>query len=96
MKVAFVTIDYDPDPDFSWLEQDCFADMPAAARDPANHVMLEMVAYNEKGEVYDSLGGIDFLTFSDDWTIGTFYSLNAMPKHCEYLRELAGNMGLAC
>src|SRR5665213_3660422 len=62
-------------------------------RDPSNHVALEMIAYDEDGQVIDSLGGIDFLANSDDWKTGTFYSLAAL-YGAPYLQELAKEMGL--
>lgn len=110
-----VTFDHDPDPDFSWLEQDIYnpdspnyepiyrskEDRDAGRdpldghwyRDPDNHVCLTMCVY-ELGDddadwkLVDSLGGIDFLADSDDWTTGTFYSLKSIAENCTYQREL--------
>jgi len=63
-------------------------------RDPENHVALAMVVYAfddtaDDWDVIDSLGGIDFLADSDDWTTGTFYRVEDIPARCAYLRELA-------
>jgi hypothetical protein len=66
---------------------------PEWYRDPDNHVALCMVAYDDEGNVLDSLGGIDFLADSDDWKTGTFGSLRAL-KGCPDLQELAHEMGL--
>ena len=64
-------------------------------RDPDNHVALTMVAaYDEDGNVVDSLGGIDFLADSADWKTGHFGSLAAL-KDTPYLQELAKEMGLS-
>lgn len=62
-------------------------------RDPSNHVALSMVAYDEDGNVVDSLGSIDFLADSDDWRTGTFYDV-ADIRGASYLQELAREMGL--
>ena len=62
-------------------------------RDPSNHVALEMIAYDEDGQVIDSLGGIDFLANGDKWKTGTFYTLAALDR-APYLQELAKEMGL--
>ena|SRR5215469_6764426 len=90
--VCFVVFEYDPDPDFSWLEQDCFADIDY--RDPSNHVALETLAYDEDGEMVDSLGNSDFLRHEDNWGTGTFYRLSAIPEAWTHQREIARNMGL--
>ena len=63
-------------------------------RDPDNHVALTMVAYDEGGNVVDSLGGIDFLADSADWKTGHFGSLAAL-KDAPYLQNLAKEMGLS-
>lgn len=63
-------------------------------RNPDNHIALDMVAYDEAGNVLDSLGGIDFLADSDDWQTGTFYRLDALQR-APYLQELAKEMGLS-
>ena len=117
-----VTFYHDPDPDFSWLEQDFYkpghkdyspmyrtaADMRAKRNpiedytNPDNHVALCMLVEklgpkDDDWQVLDSLGGIDFLADSDDWTIGTFYSLKALklsPKCRSYLRQLAREAGM--
>ena len=111
-----VVVDYDPDPDLSWLQQSCYdpassdyeptyrtvEDMDAGRnpydgdwyRDPDNHVVLDMVAYDEDGAVLDSLGGIDFLAENSDWRTGTFYRLSTL-EDAPYLRKLAEEMGLS-
>ena len=61
-------------------------------RDPDNHVALAAVAYDEDGNVLDSVGGIDFLCDSDDWGTGTFYRVCQLPAG--YLRDIAKEMGL--
>ena len=108
-KVAYVVIGHDPDPDFSWLEQDCYDPRspayerlfrgPAGAlidpdwyRDPANHVALEVIAYDADGEVIDALGGIDFLADDDAWRTGEFHRLSQIGD--SYLRDIARGMGL--
>lgn len=115
-----IVFEHDPDPDFSWLEQDCYdpnhpsyagpvypteADAKAGTnaydpdwyRDPDNHValamtVLEMTEEDDDWRVVDSLGGIDFLTSSDDWATGTFYHVSQIPDG--YLRELAREASL--
>ena len=91
-KTHCVVIDHDDCPDFSWLEQDCFAN--SEYRDPIHHVALEMVAYDEDGNVIDSLYGIDFLAHEDNWKTGTFGRLAALDS-APYLQELAKEMGLS-
>lgn len=114
-----VEFDYDPTPDFSWLEQDQYnpskpgydpvypskADMDRKQnaydgdwyRDPENHVALCMLVYEQcnlgEWHVTDSLGNIDFLKDTDEWTIGTFDRLQAL-KAFPYLHELAKEAGL--
>lgn len=66
---------------------------PEWYRDHANHVALEMVAYDDEGNVLDCLGGIDFLADGADWKTGTFYTLRALAT-APYLQELAREMGL--
>ncbi len=77
---------------------------PDYYNDPDNHVALQMTVCKpgtgEHGrpeglaDVIDSLGGIDFLRESDDWTTGTFWYVNDIPKRCRYQRDLARNAGL--
>ena len=66
-------------------------------RNPSNHVALQMTVERccNLGEwhVVDNLGGIDFLSDSDDWATGTFYALKYLPKR-SYLRTLAREAGL--
>jgi hypothetical protein len=86
MAVAYVTVDYDQDPDLSWYEGD-----------KSDLVTLEMTAYSENGDLpVDSLCNITFLRepgeHDDDWEIGTFYSLAELPAG--HLREVAREMHL--
>lgn len=116
----FIVFDHDPEPDFSWLEQDhlkpghkdyspCYrtgADMRAKRnpvdpdwyRDPENHVALCMLVYEQQtagpDQVVNSLGNIDFIEPWNDWTTGTFYFVNDIPKRCRYQRSLARDAGL--
>ena len=85
-----IQFDYEDDPDFSWLEQDCFA-----GENPADHVQLTMLVYgNDDDELTDSLGCIDFLKAEDNWTTGTFGCVRAIPERCDYQRTLAREAGL--
>ena len=79
-----VVIDYDSDPDLSWVDED----------DTRPRATLEMIAYTENGTVADSLCNIDFYEDGDDWVTGTFYRIRAIPERCEYLREIARGMKL--
>ncbi len=87
-ETAYVVVDYDPDPDFSFLEQDCFK-----GEDPADHIQLVMTAYDGTGNITDSLSCIDFYAASDDWKTGTFHNLGQL-KGMEHLQETARDMGL--
>ncbi len=89
---AYITVDYDQDADFSWLEQECFQDDPDYCN-PANHVALEMTSYDADDNMLDSLGNIDFLLHEDDWMTGTFHRIARLPVD-SYLRECARDMGL--
>lgn len=68
---------------------------------PDKHVALCMLVYREcpdcgEEKLVDSLGNIDFLQDSDDWTTGSFRSLREM-RHLprgSYLRALAREAGL--
>lgn len=125
--VAYVVIEHDDSPDFSWLEQDCYDPSspeydamypsreamergdapfdPHYYRNPVNHVALQMIAYGAcdhedcrsercaAERVVDSLGNIDFLRDSDEWTTGRFCKLSQLARF-PYLRELAAEMGL--
>jgi len=86
---AYVVIDYEPDPDFSWMEQECFA-----GEDPNDHLQLVMLAYDSESEITGSLSCIDFLKDSDEWTTGRFDSVSEIPARCDYLREIAREMNL--
>ena len=79
-----ITIDYDQDADFSWLDQDEFKD-----ENPADHIALEVALYDEEGKLVDSLSGIDFLEAGDDWVTGKFHDFADIPEQCDYLREIA-------
>lgn len=81
------SIDYDQFPDLSWLEQDEFK-----GENPMDYVVLDMIAYDESGEVVDSLGGISFLDKEDDWTTGYFHSVEEIPARFTHLREIAQEM----
>lgn len=64
---------------------------------PENHVALGMLVYemgddDQDWECVDSLGSIDFLADSSEWTIGTFYNVGGLPEG--YLRDLAREAGL--
>jgi hypothetical protein len=61
-------------------------------RDPDNHVALATIAYDEDGNILDSLGGIDFLADSDEWKTGTFYKVSQLPEG--YLKDIAREMEL--
>jgi hypothetical protein len=114
--MRYVVFEHDPDPDFSWLEQDHLkpghpeyspiyltrTDMrakrnpidPTWYTNPDNHVALSMLVYETCGtcgepRIVDSIGGIDFLADSDEWTIGRFNTITEIPKRCRYLRSLA-------
>ena|SRR5215467_6109855 len=93
-KLECVVIDYDPDPDLSWLAMD--REGSEEYRDAANHVTLEMLGYAELGAPVSeaSLGNIDFLYADDNWCTGTFYRVCGIPARCDYLREVAREMGL--
>jgi hypothetical protein len=43
--MTYIVVAHDRDPDLSWLERD---------DDPADHVTLEMTAYDDAGEVVDN------------------------------------------
>ena len=85
-----IVIDYDPEPDFSWLTQPELKN-----ENKKNHIALAMTVY-EMGDndwkIVDSLGNIDFLKGGNDWAIGTFYYVSELPVG--YLRELATEAGL--
>jgi hypothetical protein len=89
MTTAYVVIEHDDDPDFSWLDQDT----EAASRDPADYVSLRMLAYDENDAVIDSLHSIDFLATDADWDTGAFDSLAGLAGY-PHLREIAEQMGL--
>jgi hypothetical protein len=86
-----VEVIYDPDPDFSFLEQD--DESTDEYRNPANHVQLEMLGYDASGKLMDSLSCMDFLMHSDDWKTGTFHHVSEL-QGCEHLAETAREMGL--
>ena len=87
-----IEFNYDPEPDFSWLEQDYFK-----GEKPQDHIALCMCVYemgenDEDWQLVDSLCGIDFLQAKNDWQTGTFYHVSDLPKG--YLRQLAREAGL--
>jgi hypothetical protein len=88
-QVSYVMIEPESDPDFSYLEQECFA-----GEDARDHVQFTMIAYDEDGKVTDSLSCIDFLEAGDQYTTGRFDSVSDIPARCDYLREVARGMGL--
>jgi hypothetical protein len=102
-----VVIDHDPDPDFSYLEQDCFIDERTGKHpDPDDYVALWMRLVGEceccgASVTLDSLGNIDFLADSDEWRTGSFAAPDFRGLD-GYLRECALNMlaehagGAAC
>lgn len=66
---------------------------PEYYRNPENHVALSMLVYrmtdeDEDWQLVDSLHGIDFLFACDDWTTGTFYSVDSIPERFSYQKEL--------
>jgi hypothetical protein len=83
-------VEYEPDPDLSYLDQPEFADC-----DPADYVSVWMRLETRceccgTWQTAESLGGIDFLETSSEWTTGTFDSIDELPKG--YLRDVAADL----
>jgi hypothetical protein len=83
MTIDKIIIEYDPDPDFSWLEEDEDREM----------VALQMAAYRN-GECVNSLCNISFYETDNDWETGEYECVSDIPARCEHLREIARDMEL--
>jgi len=79
--VAYVTVDYDQDPDLSWYEGD-----------KGLLVALEMTAYNEANTIVGSLSNITFYRSDAQWETGVYDRMQDIPEG--YLRDVASNMGM--
>lgn len=99
-----IVIDYDNDPDFSFCDEgawDCSVcgghnDSGVVCATPrcgqARLVALCTMLIDDAGNVVESLSNSVFLADADDWTTGSFGSVEEIPARCLHLREVAADL----
>lgn len=99
-----IVIDYETDPDFSSCDEDEW-DCPSCghhndsgascAHYNCNQnylVSLCTALYGNSDNLIGSLSNSIFYEAAEDWTIGTFATVDDIPARCPHLREVATNL----
>jgi hypothetical protein len=85
-----IVIDYDQDPDFSFIVDESTPD-----RSEEDYVALETLIYRDDdmyGIPLTSLSNSVFNRDDNDWVTGVFNSVEDIPERCQHLREVAGDL----
>jgi len=77
-----IVIDYESDPDFSLLDLE----------NPDQQYVSLCTCLYDGDRLIGSLGDSIFYEDEDDWTIGTFATVDDIPARCQHLREVAAEL----